>query len=57
MLTGDFRAIVVGEQDGARTNAGAEIYGGQDFNGEIRVDLANHLGGVSVGEMSFLRLC
>lgn len=39
-----------------RTDAGAEIFCREHFNGKVGVDLANDLGGVVVCEVGFLKL-
>ena len=37
-----------------RTDAGAEVFGGEDLDGEVWVDLADDLASVAVGEVGFL---
>lgn len=36
------------------TNSGAKIFGGEDLDGEVGVDLADDLCGVAVCEVGFL---
>lgn len=42
------------EDKHGHTNSGTDITSAEGLDGQIRVDLANDLSGVSMGKMSFL---